>query len=205
MVQQIVGLTKELQEAKDTQAETLLLRRQRVQMFCTISARAMEVAWCLGVQGLSQPHAPKDDRVFLHFFGQLTDRLVEVAVRLMELMDAECRELLGLTGTHIFYNLQRLRPDLDLLDVLRRRAAGTPPGTPDRDAVARVARMDVDIQHLQAIYSRPRTSAAARPESSSSEEAMSSEESSDEEAVEPGDEEAPSPATSADLDDSDSS
>jgi hypothetical protein len=44
-----VGLAKELQEAKDTLAETLLLRRQRVQMFRTISARTMEVARCLGV------------------------------------------------------------------------------------------------------------------------------------------------------------
>jgi hypothetical protein len=69
MVQQIVGLTKELQEAKDTQAETLLLRRQRVQMFRTISARAMEAARRLGIQGLGQPPAPEDDRMFLHFFG----------------------------------------------------------------------------------------------------------------------------------------
>jgi hypothetical protein len=40
-----VGLTKEHQEAKDAQEETLLLRRQRVQMFRTISARAMEATW----------------------------------------------------------------------------------------------------------------------------------------------------------------
>jgi hypothetical protein len=45
MVQQIVGLTKEHQEAKDAQEETLLLRRQRVQMFRTISARTMEATW----------------------------------------------------------------------------------------------------------------------------------------------------------------
>jgi hypothetical protein len=70
MVQQIMGLTKELQEAKDTQAKALLLlRRQRVQMFRDISAHAMEAALRLGVQGLSQPPAPEDDGAFLHFFG----------------------------------------------------------------------------------------------------------------------------------------
>jgi hypothetical protein len=42
MVQQIVGLTKKLWESKDAQEETLLLWRQHVQMFCTISTRAME-------------------------------------------------------------------------------------------------------------------------------------------------------------------
>jgi hypothetical protein len=36
----------------------------------------------------------------------------------LELIDAECRELLGLTGMSIFSNLQRLRPDLNLEEVL---------------------------------------------------------------------------------------
>jgi hypothetical protein len=91
------------------------------------------------------------------------------------------------------------------LDVLQRRVTSTPPGTPDRQAVARAARLDIAIRRLQAIYSRPGTSAAARPESSSGEEATSSEESDDEEAAEAGDEEAASPASSMDLDDTDSS
>jgi hypothetical protein len=65
--------------------------------------------------------------------------------------------------------------------------------------------MDAAIQRLQAIYSRPETSVAARPESSSSEEAMSSKESDDEEAVESGNDEATSPTSSMDLDDADSS
>jgi hypothetical protein len=91
------------------------------------------------------------------------------------------------------------------LDVLQRREVGTPPNTPDYDAVARAVPMDAAIQRLQAIYSRPRTSAAARPESSSSEEEMSSKESGDEEGAELGDGEAASPASSADLNDFDSS
>jgi hypothetical protein len=197
MVQQILGLA--------TQAKTLLLRRQWVQMFCTISARTMLAARHLGVQGLSQPPAPEDDWAFLHFFSQHTDKLVEAAARFIELIDVECRELLGLTRTRIFSNLQRMFPDLDLLDVLQRKGGGTPPGTPDRDAITRAARMDASIQRLQAIYSRPGTSVAGRPESSSSEEETSSEESGDEEAVELGDGEAASPASSAELDDSDSS
>jgi hypothetical protein len=59
MVQQIVGLTKELQEAKDSEVEARLLWRQRVQRFCDVSACVMEVAWRLGIEGLSLPLLPK--------------------------------------------------------------------------------------------------------------------------------------------------
>jgi hypothetical protein len=189
MVQQIVGLTKELQEAKDSQEEARLLWRQRVQMIRDISSRVMEAAWRLGIEGLSLPPTPEDDGVILHIFGQLTDKLVEVTARVMELIDVECRELLGLAGTRIFSNLQHLRPDLDLLDVLQRRKTRTPLGTPDPHAVARAARLDIAIQRLQVIYSWPGMLAAARLESSSSKEATSSEESGDAEAMESGDEE----------------
>jgi hypothetical protein len=65
--------------------------------------------------------------------------------------------------------------------------------------------VDVDIQRLQAIYSRPGTPVMARSDSSSSEEETSFEESGDEEAMELGDREAASPASSVDLDYSDSS
>jgi hypothetical protein len=65
-----------------------------------------------------------------------------------------------------------------------------PLGTPDRRAIARVARLDIALQCLQAIYSRPGTSSAARLESSSSGEATSSGESGNEEAAESDDEEA---------------
>jgi hypothetical protein len=114
---------------------------------------------------------------------------VEAAARVKELIDTECRELLGMAGTRIFSNLQCLRPDLDLLDVLQRREI-TPPGTPDHRAIAKATRLDMALQRLQAIYSRLGTSSAARPESSSSEEATSSEESRDEDVAESGDEEA---------------
>jgi hypothetical protein len=70
---------------------------------------------------------------------------VEATVRVTELIDAECRELLGLAGTRIFSNLQHLRLNLDLLDVLQRRATSTPPDTPDRQAVARAACLDIAI------------------------------------------------------------
>jgi hypothetical protein len=49
--------------------------------------------------------APEDDGAILRFFCQLSDKLVEAAARVMELIDAECRELLGLAGTRIFSNL----------------------------------------------------------------------------------------------------
>jgi hypothetical protein len=96
------------------------------------------------------------------------------------------------------------RLDLDLLDVLQRREI-TPPGTPDRRAIARAARLDITLQCLQAMYCRLGMSSAARPESSSSKEATSSEESGDEEAADYDNEEAAFPASSGDLDDVDSS
>jgi hypothetical protein len=97
----------------------------------------------------------------------------------LELIDAECRELLGLAGTRIFSNLQRLRPDLNLEEVLR-RPPPPPPGTPDRAAEARAGRVYIALQRLQAIYARP---GAAAPESSSSGDTSGSEESGGEEAT----------------------
>jgi hypothetical protein len=47
----------------------------------------------------------------------------------------------------IFSNIQRLRPDLDLEEVLQRRVA-TPPGTPDRVALAKAARLDIALHRL---------------------------------------------------------
>jgi hypothetical protein len=106
--------------------------------------------------------------------------------KVLELIDAECRELLGLMGTRIFSNLQRLRPDLDLEEVLQRRVP-PPPGTPDHAAQDRATRLDIALQRLQAIYARPRTSAAAGQESSSSGDTSSSEESDSEGAGEDDD------------------
>jgi hypothetical protein len=186
MVQQIVDLTKGLQEAKDSEEEARMLRRQHVQMFRGFSSRLMEATRRLGIDGPHLPSAPEDDGSILHFFGQLSDKLAEATTKVMELIDAECRELLGLAGTRIFSNIQRLRPDLDLEEVLQRRAA-TPPGTPDRVVQARAAHLGIALQHMQAIYSRPGTSSAAGQESSSSEEATSSGETDDEEATESGD------------------
>jgi hypothetical protein len=127
--------------------------------------------------------------LILHFFGQLRDKLAEAAAKVTELIDAECRELLGLAGTRIFSNIQRLHPNLNLEEVLQRRAA-TPPVTLDRAAHARAAHLGIALQCLQAIYSHPRTSSAVEQESSSSEDATSSGETDDEEAAESSDEEA---------------
>jgi hypothetical protein len=103
----------------------------------------------------------------------------------LELVDAKCRELLGLAATRIFSNLQRLCPDLDLDEVLQRRAP-PPLGTPDRAVQDRAAQLDIALQHLQAIYARPGTSAATGQESSSSDDTTSSRESGGEEAEEAG-------------------
>jgi hypothetical protein len=83
-------------------------------------------------------------------------------------------------------NIQRLSPDLDLEEVLQRRTP-PPPGTPDRAAQARAEHLDIALQHLQALYARPGTSAAVGQEGSSSGDATSSGESGSEGAEEAGD------------------
>jgi hypothetical protein len=127
MVQQIVDLTKGLQEAKDIEDEAWMLRRQHVQMFRGFTARLMEATRCLGFEGLALPSVPEDDGAILCFFGQLADKLVEASAKVAELIDTECWELLALAGTRIFSNVQRLHPKLDLEELLQRRAA-TPHG-----------------------------------------------------------------------------
>jgi hypothetical protein len=105
----------------------------------------------------------------------------------LELIDTKCRELLGLAGTRIFSNLQRLRPDLNLEEVLQ-RPSPPPPGTLDRAVVARVGRLDIALRWLQAIYARPGAPAAADQESSSNGDTSGSGGSGSEEAREEDDE-----------------
>jgi hypothetical protein len=105
MVQQIVEISRELQEARDSEAEARMLRRQRVQMFHEFSARIMEAAHCLGIHGLNLPTVPEDDRSIIPFFSQLAEQLDDALAKVLELIDAKCRELLGLAGTWIFSNL----------------------------------------------------------------------------------------------------
>jgi hypothetical protein len=166
-VLQVVEISRELQEARDSEAEARVLRRQHVQMFCGFSARVMAAAHRLGIHGLKLPTVPEDDGSIMLFFSQLAEQLDGASAKVLELIDAECRELLGLTGTRIFPNLQRLRPDLNLEEVLQ-RPSPPPPGTPDRAAVARAGRLDIALRRLQAIYARPGAPAAADQESSSS-------------------------------------
>jgi hypothetical protein len=112
--------------------------------------------------------------------------LADASTKVSELINAECRQLLGLAGTQIFSNIQRLRPDLNLEEVLQRVALPAP-STPDRAAQARAALLDIALQRLQAIYTRPGTSGAAGQDSSSNGDTASSEESGSEEAEEAGD------------------
>jgi hypothetical protein len=69
MVQQIVGLTKGLQDANDAEDEARMLRRQRVQMFRRFAAHLMEAPRCLGIEGLVLSSVPEDDEAILRFFG----------------------------------------------------------------------------------------------------------------------------------------
>jgi hypothetical protein len=116
----------------------------------------MEAVHRLGIDGLNLPTIPEDDGSILHFFSQLAEKLVEASAKVAELVDAECRELLGLAMTRIFSNILRLRPDLDLEEVLQRRTS-PPPDTPDRAAQGRVARLDIVLQRR-----RPSTPAQER-------------------------------------------
>jgi hypothetical protein len=150
-----------------------------MQMFREFSARIMAAAHRLGIHGLNLPTVPKDDGSIMLFFSQLAEQLDGASAKVLELIDAECRELLGLAGTRIFSNLQRLRPDLNLEEVLQRMEP-PPLGTPDRSAVARAARLDIALRRLQAIYTRPGAPAAVDQESSSSDDTLGSGESGSE-------------------------
>jgi hypothetical protein len=167
-----VEMAGELQELRDAEEEANMLQRQRVQMFRGFSARVMAAAHRLGIHGLSLPTVPEDDGSILLFFSQVAEELDGASAKVPELVDAECRELLGLAGTRIFSNIQRLRPDLNLEEVLR-RPPPPPPGTPDRAAEARAGRLHLAFRRLQAIYARP----GAPARSSSSGEASGSTES----------------------------
>jgi acetolactate synthase regulatory subunit len=185
-VLQVVEISRELQEARDSEAEARMLRRQRVQMFRGFSACVMAAAHRLGIHGLNLPTVPEDDGSVMLFFSQLAEQLDGASAKVLELTDAECRELLGLAGTRIFSNIQRLRPDLNLEEVLQ-RPSPPPPGTPDRAAVARAGRLDITLRWLQAIYARPGAPTAADQESSSSGDTSGSGESDSGEAEEEDD------------------
>jgi hypothetical protein len=149
-----VEMAGELQELRDAEEEARVLRRHRVQMFRGFSARVMAAAHRLGIHGLNLPTVPEDDGSILLFFSQLAEELDDASLKVLDLIDAECRELLGLAGTRIFSNIQRLRPDLNLEEVLR-RPPPPPPGTPDRAAEARAGRLHFALRRLQALYARP--------------------------------------------------
>jgi hypothetical protein len=182
-IQQVVEISRELQEARDSEAEARMLRRQCMQMFRRFSTRIMAAAHRLGIHGLNLPTVPEDDGSIMLFFSQLAEQLDGASAKVLELIDAECRELLGLAGMRIFSNLQRLRPEIDLEEVLQRREP-PPPGTPDCAAQARAGRLDIVLQRLQAIYARPGTSTAAGQGSSSSGDTSSFGKSGSEEAEE---------------------
>jgi hypothetical protein len=136
-------------------------------MFRGFSARVMAATHRLGIHGLNLPTVPEDDGSILLFFNQLAEELDGASAKVLELIDTECRELLGLAGTRIFSNIQRLCPNLNLEEVLR-RPSPPPPGTPDRAAAARAGHLDIALRWLQAIYARPgapdrRTPPAATP------------------------------------------
>jgi hypothetical protein len=160
-----VEMAGELQELRDAEEEANVLRRQRVQMFRGFSALVMVAAHRLGIHGLNLPTVPEDDGSILRFFSQLAEELDGASAKVLDLIDAECRELLGLAGTRIFSNIQRLRPDLNLEEVLQ-RPPPPPPGAPDRAAEARAGRLHFALRRLQALYARPGASA---PSSSSGE------------------------------------
>jgi hypothetical protein len=185
-----VQISGELWEARDAEEEARLLRRQWVQMFRGFSARVMAAAHRLGIHGLNLPTVPEDDGSIMLFFSQLADELDGASARVLDLIDAECQELLGLMGTRIFSNLQRLRPALNLEEVLRRPP---PPslGTPDREEVYRVACLDIALEQLQSIYARP---GAPTPESSSSGDTSGSGESAARKRRIPAREHPPAPA-----------
>jgi hypothetical protein len=72
-----------------------------MQMFREFSARVMAAAHCLGIHGLNLPTIPEDDGSIMVFFSQLAGQLDGASAKVLVLINAECRELLGLMGTRI--------------------------------------------------------------------------------------------------------
>jgi hypothetical protein len=171
-----VQMAGELQELRDTEEEAGMLRRQRVRMFRGFLTRIMAAAHRLGIHGLVLPTAPEDDGSILRFFSQLAEELDGASAKVLDLIDAECQELLELAGTRIFSNIQRLCPDLNLLDVLQ-RLPPTPPGTPSRETENKAMRVRVALERLQFLYARP---GASTPSSSSGDVSGSAESGGDE-------------------------
>jgi septal ring factor EnvC (AmiA/AmiB activator) len=68
-VLQVVEISRELQEARDSKAEARVLRRQHVQMFRGFSARVMAAAHRVGIHGLNLPTVPEDDGSIMLFFS----------------------------------------------------------------------------------------------------------------------------------------
>jgi hypothetical protein len=145
-------------------------------MFRGFSARVMAAAHRLGIHGLNLPTIPEDDGLIMLFFSQLVEELDDASVKVLELINTECWELLGLAGTRIFSNIQHLRPNLNLEEVLQ-RPPPLPPRTPDCAAEARAGQLHLALQRLQALFAHPRASA---PSSSSGEASGSTESGSGE-------------------------
>jgi hypothetical protein len=114
-------------------------------MFRGFLARVMAAVHRLGIHGLNLPTVPEDDGSILLFFSQLAEQLDGTSAKVLELIDAECQELLGLAGMRIFTNLQCLCPSLDLEEVLW-RPLPPPPGTPDHMVVARAGHLDIALR-----------------------------------------------------------
>jgi hypothetical protein len=93
MVLQIVELSRGLQEARDSEAEARMLRRQRMQMFRGFSARLMEAAHLLGIDGLNLPTIPEDDGSILHLQGR------QAGGRFGQGRGAHRHQVLGAPGT----------------------------------------------------------------------------------------------------------
>jgi hypothetical protein len=150
-----VPLTGALQDAKDTKEEAVVLKRLRVQMFLLHCSLCDGVSAAAGHPGAGLAPVPEDHGAFLLFFEKLTEKLLDAVGRLIEFINTECWELLGLLGARIFTNLQRQCPKLDLLNVLRKVQEVPATGTPDHEAAARAAQVSSAIQRLLAIYKRP--------------------------------------------------
>jgi hypothetical protein len=65
--------SRELQEARDSEEEACVLRRQWVQMFHGFLACIMAAVHRLGIHGLNLPTVPEDDGSILLFFSQLAE------------------------------------------------------------------------------------------------------------------------------------
>jgi hypothetical protein len=118
---QIGPVTKIVEASQRAATEPQTLKHERCKMFRMLAVRASAAVARLGVRDfpISSYLLSDDPAAFLQLFTKIVEKLEIAAMSLDNVVEEECREPLGLTGTRVFSNLLRVDPAFDFSMVLR--------------------------------------------------------------------------------------